>query len=63
MCDVEPAPAGGVPNRAHSQVRRSPLALSFPIRWIDQIQREKPAPDWTSEAGKEAGHDPTQHSD
>ena len=60
--DVEPAPAAGVPNRAHPHVRRSRLALFFVIPWIDQIQREKPAPDLISETGKEAGRDATQPS-
>jgi hypothetical protein len=56
--DVEPAPAS-VPNRAHSQVRGSRPASFFPIPWIDQIQREEPAPDLTSETGKEAGRGAT----
>jgi excisionase family DNA binding protein len=51
---------GEIPSVSIGRSRR--VRLSDFLSWIEQLQREEPAPDLNSETGREAGPRATQHS-
>lgn len=51
---------GDIPSVTIGRSRR--VRLSALLHWIEQLEREKPVPDLTSETGREAGRDATQRS-